>query len=42
MKMHHGQKLMFSYLLKEPKVPTKLATPKVPSSIELEAPKVDA
>ncbi len=30
------------YLPKEPKVPTKLAIPKVQSSVELEAPKVDA
>jgi hypothetical protein len=30
------------YLLKKPKVPTKLATPKLPNLVELEAPKVDA
>jgi hypothetical protein len=30
------------YLPKEPKVPTKLVIPKVQSSVELEAPKVDA
>ncbi len=42
MQMHHWQYIDVFYLPKEPKVPTKLAIPKVQSSVELEAPKVDA